>query len=146
MSFISKEIPSICHQRFYLLGDSAYAVREYLLTPYRNYGNLSVAQAIFNRKHCGTRVCIENAFGWLKGRFRQLTCLDFHSVDKSTKFILACCVLHNLCIDNNDFLHLEEINLQNDEDIYENVENTRETHLRSLGELKRDELSKNFSV
>lgn len=56
----------------------------------------------YNKKHCQTRVKIENAFGLLKQRFRQLVRLDFFSVERMCKFVLACCVLHNMCIDQCD--------------------------------------------
>lgn len=48
------------------------------------------------------QVVIENTFGLLKGRFRQLLKLDFSLAEKDSNFILACCVLHNLCTDDDD--------------------------------------------
>jgi hypothetical protein len=123
------------------LGDAAYSIREWLLIPYRDYGNLSDKQRQFNKQFCATRVLIENAFGLLKSRFRQLTELDLHSVDKISKFIISCCVLHNLCIDNNDDFICDDIDneLDNQEP---NAEDGREqeTLLRRLGEIKRDHL------
>lgn len=102
LSFISKEIPQNCGERFHLLGDAAYPLREYLLTPYRDYGNLNAQQKKYNKKHCQTRVKIENSFGLLKQRFRQLIRLDFFTIMKMCKFVLGCCVLHNLCIAEED--------------------------------------------
>ncbi|EEC18881.1 hypothetical protein IscW_ISCW024892, partial [Ixodes scapularis] len=61
-----------------------------------------ICSRIFNAKFSGTRVLIENAFADLKNRFRRLKQLEFWGVDFSTKFIIACCVLHNLCIDGGD--------------------------------------------
>lgn len=46
----------------------------------------------------------ENVFGELKGRFPQLQHSDLTTVNNMTKFILACCVLHNICIDYGDSL------------------------------------------
>lgn len=108
MSFIYNKLRNICENGyFHLIGDSAYPIRDYLLTPYRDYGNLTIPQQRYNNKLCTTRVLIENAFGLLKARFRQLIRLDYHSVKKMSVFIISCCVLHNLCIDLQDILDEE---------------------------------------
>lgn len=96
LSFLSNEIQNISAD-YHLLGDAAYPLRKYLLTPYRDYGNLTAAQQNYNHKLSKTRVKIENAFGLLKQRFRQLIQLDFITVKRSANFIISCCVLHNLC-------------------------------------------------
>nr|CAI5846931.1 unnamed protein product [Callosobruchus analis] len=137
LSTISREISQICGERYHLLGDSAYPLREYLLTPYIDYGNLTEEQKKINKALSATRVLIENAFGLLKGRWRQLLQLEFHEVDKITKFIIACCVLHNLCIENADIW---------DEPHEEGPANELESHhdaeheMRALGELKREQI------
>ncbi|KAJ8909426.1 hypothetical protein NQ315_003478 [Exocentrus adspersus] len=102
LSFVSEKIPQICGDQFHLLGDSAYPLRKFLITPYRDYGNLTQEQKNFNKKFSATRVKIENSFGLLKQRWRQLLHLDFFYVDRITQFIISCCVLHNLCLMNND--------------------------------------------
>ncbi|KAM7303821.1 protein ALP1-like [Ixodes scapularis] len=102
-SFVLDDLPQICEgDKYHILGDAAYPLREYLLTQFRNYGKLVPDEVNYNLKLSQTRVRIENAFGLLKGRFRQLLYLEFWSVNKATQFILACCVLHNLCIDAGD--------------------------------------------
>jgi len=46
---------------------------------------------------------IERLFGLLKGHFRSLlTTLAMKRVDLISKFIIACCVLHNICLLKND--------------------------------------------
>ncbi|XP_011859952.1 PREDICTED: putative nuclease HARBI1 isoform X2 [Vollenhovia emeryi] len=140
LSDINDDLRRICDRKFHILGDAAYPIREWLLIPYRDYGNLSDKQRQFNKQFCATRVLIENAFGLLKNRFRQLTELDLHSVDKISKFIISCCVLHNFCIDNNDFFIFNDgIELDNQEPNYED-RGEQETLLRRLGEIKRDHL------
>ncbi|XP_037807843.1 putative nuclease HARBI1 [Lucilia sericata] len=69
LSFIGKDLQSLCSPKYHLLGDSAYPIREFLMTPFRDYGNLSESEKKYNLKFCRTRVKIENAFGVLKGRF-----------------------------------------------------------------------------
>ncbi|XP_055837516.1 putative nuclease HARBI1 [Episyrphus balteatus] len=110
MSEVSKEIPRICSQQYHILGDGAYPLREFLLTPYREleYGELSFQQRLFNEAHHQTRLKIKDSFSLLKARFRQLSHLDFFTVSRMSKFVLGCCVLHNLCLENGDLL-IEEI-------------------------------------
>lgn len=101
--FIYAELALICQKdEYHLLGDSAYPILTYLMTPYEDNGRLTSRQKQFNKRLCGTRVLIENAFGLLIQRFRQLIRCDFQSVAKTSIFVLCCCVLHNLCIEADD--------------------------------------------
>ncbi|KAJ8910413.1 hypothetical protein NQ315_002865 [Exocentrus adspersus] len=137
MSFINQEISRICGNDHHLLGDSVYSLRPWLLTPYRDYGNLTANQINYNKKLSSTRVSIENCFGLLKGRFRQLLRLDFYTVQKMSKFIISCSVLHNLCIELADDFDFEVIN----EEVQEpNIPHPQETdiELRRRGEEKRN--------
>lgn len=45
---------------------------------------------------------VERAFGYLKGRFRQLQDIPLHNSKEICQMILATCILHNLCIINDD--------------------------------------------
>lgn len=145
LSPLSKNIASVCQGRYHILGDAAYPLREYLLTPYRDYGAMNKQQKGFNFKFSGTRVLIENAFSTLKKRFRQLMYLELHTIHWLNKFIISCCILHNLCIDYGD----EEPDDDNDDDGAPNAiqwENCTDNHsdktdekraLHQLGEIKR---------
>lgn len=89
----------------------------------------------YNKKLSSCRVLIENCFGLLKCRFRQLQYLDMHQVSKSTKFIMSCCVLHNLCINRGDFIDIAfEESMDNP---IEQITDS-EIQLRKQGERKRD--------
>ncbi|XP_018364516.1 PREDICTED: putative nuclease HARBI1 [Trachymyrmex cornetzi] len=140
LSDINESLPVICESKYHILGDAAYSIREWLLVPYKDYGNLTNKEREFNKRFCVTRVLIENAFGLLKGRFRQLTELHLHSIDKISKFIISCCVLHNLCIDNNDDFNFEFEVVDNNDESNEEVRVEQEVLLRRLGEIKRNEL------
>lgn len=138
LSFISHMLPDICGNEWHILGDAAYPLQKYLITPYRDYGNLTQKQRNFNYKFSVCRVKIENAFGLLKARFRQLIRLNFHTVQRCCKFIIACCTLHNLCI-----LHKDELpDLLEEVDKFQNIENYLEEdyrdHDRVAGEEKRN--------
>lgn len=138
-SSIAAKLPQICSvNKYHILSDAAYPIRENLLIPYRNYGKQARKERIFNAQFSGTRVLIENAFADLKNRFRHLMQLEFWGVDFSTKFIVACSVLHNLCIDGGDD------SVEEDED--DNTlpvcrapdeDSPQEAALRKLGEQKR---------
>ena len=81
----------------YLLGDSGYAQRNYLMTPITDAAHGSPEEH-YTKLHCSVRNSVERTIGILKGRWR---CLLLHKVlhyepDMVTKIINACCVLHNI--------------------------------------------------
>ena len=55
-----------------IVGDSAYALSDWLMKPYTDNGNLMREQVNFNKILSMTRVVVENAYGRLKGRFRSI--------------------------------------------------------------------------
>ncbi|XP_039313510.1 uncharacterized protein LOC120359578 [Solenopsis invicta] len=59
-------------------------------------------QKRFNKILSQKRQTIERAFALLKGRFRRLKFLDMSRLDLIPFFILAACVLHNICLQSND--------------------------------------------
>ncbi|KAI4455225.1 hypothetical protein MML48_9g00015993 [Holotrichia oblita] len=144
LSDIYNDLLVNCGQNYHILGDGAYPIREWCLTPFRDYGNLSEGERIYNAKFCKTRVSIENTFGLLKSRFRQLLQIQMDDVDKMAKFILSCCVLHNLCIMTNDYL--EEREIVAFQEMPQVVIDDTEGNLRRLGEIKRNAIKDRFVV
>ncbi|KAJ8930632.1 hypothetical protein NQ314_016547 [Rhamnusium bicolor] len=51
---------------YHLVGDKAYPLLTWLMTPYKQAGHLQRTQILHNKKHSTTRVVVENAFGILK--------------------------------------------------------------------------------
>ncbi|KAH7959705.1 hypothetical protein HPB49_013130 [Dermacentor silvarum] len=151
LSPLSKKISAVCQGSFHLLGDAAYPLREYLLTPYRDYGALTKQQKGFNYKFSATRVLIENAFSNLKKRFRQLMYLELRTIQWLNKFIISCCILHNLCIeygdvepdDDDDEQVPNDVQWQNCSDNHID-ESGEERALRRLGEIKRTKVLAKF--
>lgn len=100
--------------QFHLVGDGAFPLKEWLLTLYRDNGHLTAQQRRFNISLSSKRQVIERAFGMLKGRFRRLKYIHLKSMEEICKTIIAACILHNICIFEND--RFEDI-LYNDVDI-----------------------------
>ncbi|XP_061400878.1 putative nuclease HARBI1 [Musca vetustissima] len=85
-----------CH----LLGDGAYPLETFLMTPYKDNGYLTREQKRFNYVLSSTRVFVEQAFGILKKKFRILNYIEIQNVALAKQIIMACCVLHNIIIEN----------------------------------------------
>ncbi|KYN09835.1 Putative nuclease HARBI1 [Trachymyrmex cornetzi] len=86
----------------HILGDAAYEIHQHLLTPFRDNGHLTVAQNNYNYRHSVARVTIERGIGLLKGRMRSLLhCLPMSRVDLIAEYVIARCVIHNICILRN---------------------------------------------
>jgi len=86
-----------------ILGDSAYPLLPQLLTPYRDNGNLNQAQRNYNYCHSVTRNVVERAFGTMKSKFRRLEKIELNNVEQICNMILSACVLHNFCIEENEY-------------------------------------------
>jgi len=82
---------------YHIVGDSAFQLHHNLMVPYKDTGSLTVKELNFNRKLSQTRRVIENAFGFLKGRFRRLKHMEC-KLSRVPNNIIACCVLHNLTV------------------------------------------------
>ena len=85
-----------------LVGDSAYPLSVWLMKPFKQTRTLSERQLQFNRALSQARVVIEQAYGILKGRWRCLYKAMEEKTSRVAITILACCVLHNICIDVGD--------------------------------------------
>ncbi len=84
----------------YIIGDKAYPVFEWCQAPYIRR---RILNELYNTLLSGARQVIERAFGLLFGRFRRLKKLDMSRQDLVVATVVACCVLHNLCISELDF-------------------------------------------
>lgn len=92
----------------FLAGDSAYALKPFLITPFRKNSSEHTQEARenFNKYFSTYRVRIENCFGHLKEKFASLDELKFRMLNKKNKkecndWIMVCCILHNILISYN---------------------------------------------
>ena len=80
-----------------IVGDSAYALSDWLMKPFTANGNLTLEQVKFNKILSMTRVVVENAYGRLNDRFRCIAKRLDLNVETVCLVIASCCVLHNFC-------------------------------------------------
>lgn len=81
-----------------LLVDSAFPFRTYLMKRFTQ-ASLSLAQRKFNKLHAQSRIVVENAFGILKMKYRELFRTSERAPENVKYSVLASIVLHNLTID-----------------------------------------------
>ena len=83
------------------IGDSAFPRFPWLIKT-NNENMQDQQQKYFNKRLCGARVVTENAYGMLKGRFRILFKQTECRMRNLKNVIMACILLHNMCIEIND--------------------------------------------
>ena len=85
----------------YLVGDSAYPLSKSIIKPFSD-STSDPDEKKFNRELSRARVAVECAFGGLKSRFRILNKTMEDGIKMINQTIVACCVLHNICVDYGD--------------------------------------------
>lgn len=114
----------------HLLGDSAYEIQKYIMVPFRDNGHLTETQMKYNQIHSSARMIVERSLGLLKGRFRSiLDTLPMNRTDLIAKYIVACCILHNICLLHNDMIDIpiivDEMQFQANHDVVD-IQNKEE--------------------
>lgn len=102
-----KERMEQLQEGMWLLGDSGYPCLPYLLTPYLSPSNRS--QEAFNVSHKSTRNLIERGFGIWKRRFPAIKYVLRTKLYNCPSIIVACAVLHNICILQCDQFFIDEL-------------------------------------
>jgi hypothetical protein len=108
LAFESSTLKYKLHQQGFLLdslcvyGDNAYVNTPHVATPFKNVSN--GPKDAYNFFHSQLRINIECAFGMLVHRFAILRkpIPQNISLKKTSAMVLACCKLHNYCIDENE--------------------------------------------
>lgn len=99
-----------------LAGDSAYPLSAWLMKPFKQTPTLTESQLCFNCALSQARVVIEQAFGILKGRWRCLYKPLEEKTSRAPTTIMACCALHNICIDVGDPIAIDPVEDDNEMD------------------------------
>ncbi|CAH2230139.1 jg12489 [Pararge aegeria aegeria] len=101
--FANSVLKAQCEKKLYgnkwLLGDNAYPLKPYLLTPILN--PQSKSEELYNESHKKTRDCIEQCFDLWKRRFPALGLIIRTSILSANAVIIATAILHNICMTNN---------------------------------------------
>ena len=84
----------------HLVGDNAHRLKMHLMIPYK--GAVNDGQQRYNNRLSMARQCIERCFALLKCRWRRLKHVDASDMELLVETIMACCVLHNLCLLSSD--------------------------------------------
>lgn len=103
-----------------LLGDSGYPCLPYLMTPYQD--PVTVKERRFNRAQKVTRSSVERAFGILKRRFHLLHSEIRMSPERVCTLVAACCILHNIAIENNEPMEDDDDDHQDPPDLGHNYD------------------------
>ena len=116
------------------------------MVPFRNNGHLTLQETRFNTVLSSSRQIVERAIRLLKGRWRKLHHMEHLNLELIVKLITSACVLHNVCLLNDDFnpgYMLDNDNDDNDNDDNNDGNNDggdRCHAARRQAELKRDHL------
>lgn len=81
---------------FFLIGDAAYPLKEYLMTPFS--GPVREECNTFNYRLSRARRCVEYAFGMLAVKWRVLYTTINTKLSNTENIVLACVALHNAII------------------------------------------------
>lgn len=97
---------------------------------------LTQRQKDFNFMLSSTRMIVENAFGALKNRFRRI----LHFTEQVhlpfvVDIIVCACILHNICIDQNDIL--DEIGSEDSSDEETDFENNNPNVIAGVNRRQR---------
>ena len=83
----------------YIIGDTAYPLKTWLLIGFKDNGHLTAQQIRFTHLLSSKRMILERSIGLLKGRFRLLKVIA--GVDRTRflpKLITGACLLHKYSI------------------------------------------------
>jgi len=127
---------------FHLLGDSAYPLERFVMTPYKDNGHLTAEQKKYNAVHSSSRCCVERCIGLLKGKFRRLKNFDAKDDVLMCKLIVAAAVVHNIIL-STEGVEAEDISVENGDSISDTL-----TYLTQIGDAsaKRDRICHELSI
>lgn len=104
------ELENGLYQNFYLLGDSGYFCKSFLLTPILN--PQTIGEENYNKSHITTRNTVERCIGVWKRRFPCIhKGITLRKMDTILKVIVATAVLHNIAIELEEEEPMLDLNI-----------------------------------
>ncbi|XP_066557518.1 putative nuclease HARBI1 [Amia ocellicauda] len=97
---------------FHIVGDTSYPLSEHLLTPFPDNGHLILRKGRYNYRLLSALKVVDNSFSVLKYRFQRLKSLQMHSIIKTSAAVKTCCILHNMCLEVDGPLQLEDMDCE----------------------------------
>lgn len=140
-SLLFRRAATLIPPPYHLLGDSAYTLRAFCMTMYKQLNDLTPGQDLYRQKHSCTRQVIERCIGLWKMRFRAFSGDIEMSLQRLAEFVQASLILHNLCIASSDTApqHWEQ-----PDDCDEQVETGYTARAETRGSKKRERLEELF--
>ncbi len=126
----------------YILGDSAYPISPFLISPFKNPSNHRQRQ--FNFIHSKHRVVVEHAFGRLKARFKALKEVSVKDVKTAIKLADCAILLHNFLEICGEVWEITDQDDYNDNNDQYDWEDESDEILKLEGELKRERMLNQF--
>ncbi|GBP91000.1 Putative nuclease HARBI1 [Eumeta japonica] len=94
----------------YLIGHETFGIHPNLMVPFADTEHLSPKQREFNSRISLARSMMDRTIAMWKGRWRSVAKrLPMVKVDKIPEYIIATCVLHNICLMQNDLIPCEVV-------------------------------------
>jgi len=122
----------------HLVGNATYELHHHFMVPFEDNGQLTERQKNFNFCQALARNAVERCFSLLKDRMRSLMhCLPMKTVDFMAEYIVACCVLHNICVLKNDELEML---------IADNVQNEGAAKTSNHGNIEAGDANVNIGI
>ncbi|MCO5596048.1 hypothetical protein L7F22_050105 [Adiantum nelumboides] len=114
MNFSRSELGKRCKngmlKEFCLVRDCTYSARPYMLVPFKgSKDGLPDDKYYWNFIQSSTCMAVERAFGMLKARFRILLKRCNMDLRNMPSLVVACLVLHNICVVHKDEFNMEWI-------------------------------------
>ena len=98
-----KCLPKVGQESYYFVGDAAYSIASFLLTPHAGKQNLTEEQDSYNFYHSSCRIHIEQAFGILKSRWRVFSRKLKYNLERMTAILDVALRLHNFVINEDSW-------------------------------------------